>query len=76
MLEPSSPEPAKTQSSDSSSSGVLVLPCGTAFQMKRESEEDESLRKKRRSSISQDAVTKVVHCPPSPPSKVIIEIMC
>ena len=68
LQEPSSPEPAKTQSSAMSPSGVLVLPCGTAIQMKRELEEEEYLRKKRKSSLSSEINSKTSISPASPPS--------
>ncbi|KAK6623292.1 hypothetical protein RUM43_009144 [Polyplax serrata] len=74
LQEPSSPEPAKTQPSPLSPSGVLVLPCGTAIQMKRELDEDDIVRKKRKTSITLDGNSKPALCPSSPPpsSKVII----
>lgn len=54
LPEPSSPEPAKTQVRSASPSGVLVLPSGTAIQMKREAEEEGNIIKKRQKSISQE----------------------
>ena len=71
LLEPSSPEPTKTQARSMSPSGVLVLPSGTAIQMKRVSEDEDSLRKRRR-SVSQETPSQQVVGPGSPPSSKVI----
>lgn len=69
-LEPSSPEPSKTQTRSASPSGVLVFPSGTAVQMKREASEDEGERKKRKAAA--DGIQFNQAGPPSPKVQVSV----